>query len=145
LTIHKSYHIYNESGISVPFESEHLIKVIHLLQQKESCRFEQIELVFVDDETIRTINRKYLNHDFITDIITFPFHDEGEMIEGTLYCCSPQILRQAGDFQETFDNEILRVVIHGLLHLIGYGDHTSMEKQIMRNLEDTYIKIFRSS
>lgn len=145
MTIHKSYHIYNESGISVPFESEHLIKVIHLLQQKESCRFEQIELVFVDDETIRTINRKYLNHDFITDIITFPFHDEGEMIEGTLYCCSPQILRQAGDFQETFDNEILRVVIHGLLHLIGYGDHTSMEKQIMRNLEDTYIKIFRSS
>ncbi|MDG5766491.1 rRNA maturation RNase YbeY [Balneolales bacterium ANBcel1] len=134
-----SYCIFNESGISVPLDETYLKHVIKRIEEKESCSFFEIEVVFVDDDTILEMNRKYLGHDYVTDILTFPYEDHSKPLEGTLYCCAQQIARQAAEHGEPFDIEVKRVVIHGLLHLVGYDDASEAEKHDMRRLENFYL------
>ncbi len=135
-----AYNTFNESGLSVPFDDFLLQRIITLLEYYEKCQFKEIEVVFVDEKKIIETNRQYLNHDYITDIITFPYGDETDLLEGTLFCCAAQIKRQAKEFEVSFENEVLRIVIHGLLHLIGYDDATDERRSVMRTLEDKYIR-----
>ena len=138
-----SYHIFNESGIHIPFDEEQLVRVIHYIQNHESCHFVTVEVVFVKDQDILQINRTYLNHNDITDIITFPWHDESSLPEGTLYCCATQIQRQSEEYEVPFKTEILRIVIHGLLHLVGYDDQTEEQRRQMHILENKYITLYQ--
>lgn len=137
--------IFNESGVIVPFDINSLLFIIGELEKRESCSFQWIEIVFVTDKKILELNKKYLNHDYITDIITFPYHEDAELPEGTLFCCAPQIERQADEYQTDYKTEIIRVVIHGLLHLAGYNDFNSEEKKEIRRLENQYIEIYHNA
>ncbi|MFO8030318.1 MAG: rRNA maturation RNase YbeY [Cyclonatronaceae bacterium] len=137
-----SFQVFNDSGMEVSFDETHLERLISVLNIGEKRNFELIEVVFLNSDAILKINREYLGHDYVTDIITFPYHKAGNGIEGTLYCCAAQIKSQSNEFNVSFESEVLRVVVHGLLHLIGYNDRTGQERQHMHQLENKYMTLF---
>ncbi len=140
-----TFEIFNQTAESIPFGKEELVYVIELIQERESRNFYRVEVVFVDDNEILEINSRYLGHDYVTDIITFPYHDDNAPVEGTLFCCITQIKRQSQELNTRFKTEVLRVVIHGLLHLVGHVDTTDFQRDQMHALENKYIKFFQDS
>lgn len=94
---------------------------------------------FVPREKIVEINKRYLNHNYPTDIITFDY-SEGNKIGGELFICPEVVKTNARDLSVSYDSELNRVVIHGILHLLGYNDGTKEEKATMRYKEDECLK-----
>ena len=139
--------IFNISGISIPIKESDAIFISKLVQAHQKCEFELIELVFVDEQEITRINNTYLNHNYVTDIITFRLDDgmDNSAIEGTIYCCAQRISEQASEFNQTQKDEFLRVMIHGFIHLIGYSDQTLEEKKTMTTLEDYFLDLYYNS
>ncbi|MEX0770410.1 MAG: rRNA maturation RNase YbeY [Balneolaceae bacterium] len=134
--------VFNPSYFDLPIDESTLLNILAQIEQGEKAAFSLLEVVYVDEDEIIRINQKYLDRDFITDIISFRY-DEGEAnqsIEGTLYCCAPRIAEQASEFGASRAEEFYRVFIHGLLHLIGYDDQSNVEKEQMTLLEDQYLK-----
>ena len=99
-----------------------------------------ISVVFCSDEALLAINRQYLQHDYLTDIITFDY-SEGETISGDLMISIDTVRSNAELYGTSFRDELMRVIIHGILHLCGYGDKTPEEEKQMRALEDKYLAI----
>lgn len=135
--------IFNTTTLNLPCEETDCIKVFELVAKHEQANFELVEVAYVDEQEIIRINKKFLNKDYITDIISFRYdEDESDAnIEGTLYCCLPRIIDQAKEFNQSSDRECLRILTHGLLHLIGYDDQTGTEKKEMTRLEDLYLSM----
>jgi probable rRNA maturation factor len=100
----------------------------------------EISIVFVGDEMIRDLNKSYLHHNDITDVISFPLEEQDDRIEGEVYICIEQAVRQAREFGVSLSNEVSRLVIHGILHLMGYDDAAPDEKSVMSDKEDRYLK-----
>lgn len=101
-----------------------------------------INIVFCSNEYLLDYNRRFLNHDYYTDIITFPF--EESPISGELYISVDQVKIQANELGESFDKEILRVIIHGILHLLGLNDKTKSEQLEIRDAENKAIDLYYS-
>ena len=99
-----------------------------------------LNVIFCSDECLKEINIKYLNHDYYTDIITFDYCVE-KIVSGDLYISIDRVKENSKIFNESFINELNRVVIHGVLHLCGYNDKTEADQKIMRNLENKYLAI----
>ena len=136
--------IFNTSGIEIPINISDAFLILQHIQIHQQCEYQLVELVFVDEDEITRINNKYLNHNYVTDIITFRLDDEldNSAIEGTMYCCAQRIIEQASEFNQPAKEEFLRVMIHGLIHLLGYNDQTATEKKEMTFLEDHFLKLF---
>lgn len=105
----------------------------------EKRKARELNIVFVSDRDIRKLNRRYLSHDANTDVISFRL-DEAERIEGEVYVSLDQAARQAKVYGVRVKDEIRRLVIHGILHLVGYRDDTMKKKEQMHSLEDKYLK-----
>lgn len=97
--------------------------------------------IFVNDKYIRQINKEFLEHDYYTDVIAFDYR-EGEIINGEIYIGVETVRRNTKIYGSTLRNEILRVMIHGVLHLIGYNDKNEVEKKEIGRKEDEYINKF---
>lgn len=100
-----------------------------------------LNYIFCSDAYLLTINRTYLGHDTLTDIITFDNAENGAEIEGDIYISVERVNDNAEKFRTTFDAELHRVMVHGLLHLVGYKDKTANQKKIMRKKETTYLSL----
>jgi len=100
-----------------------------------------INYIFCDDEYILEINKQYLDHDYYTDIISFDY-SVGNELHGDIFVSVDRVRENASDFNVTFDEELKRVVIHGILHYCGYKDKSEDEERIMRQKEDEKIKMF---
>jgi rRNA maturation RNase YbeY len=101
----------------------------------------QLNFIFCSDRYLHKLNLEYLQHDTLTDIITFD-HSEAEYeISGDIYISIDRVKNNAAEFKTTIKNELHRVMIHGILHLIGYTDKTAQEKQIMKAKEDYYLSL----
>ncbi|GMT44454.1 MAG: endoribonuclease YbeY [bacterium] len=96
---------------------------------------------FCSDEFLLKINREYLQHDWLTDIITFPLSTRPEIISGEIFISIDRVCENAFALQTSFEREFTRVLIHGVLHLLGYDDHTDEEKRIIRSKEDYYLSL----
>ena len=107
--------------------------------QKEGFSIGELNYIFCDDEYLLEINRDYLNHDYYTDVIGFQY-SQGSDLTGDIYISVDRITENAKENQTEFKNELARVMIHGVLHFMGYGDKTELEKQKMTELEDFYLK-----
>ena len=105
----------------------------------ENAILGDLSLIFSSDKYLLKINQDYLNHDFYTDIITFDY--ELENITGDLFISYERVLDNSTTHNTSVENELNRVVVHGLLHLIGYGDKSESESKTMRQLEDKYLSI----
>lgn len=103
----------------------------------------EVGYLFCDDEHILAVNREYLGHDYYTDIITFDYC-EGDTLSGDLFISIDTVRENALYYQVEFASELDRVMVHGLLHLIGYDDHTEEQQALMRKKEDYYLR-FKSS
>jgi len=98
----------------------------------------EITIIFCTDEYLYKINKKQLNHDYYTDIITFNYNVEA-IISGDLFISADRVKDNARELQLNYKQELLRVIIHGVLHLCGYNDKSKAEEFLMRKLEDHYI------
>ena len=101
----------------------------------------QLDYIFCDDAYLLEINNKYLEHDTYTDIITFDYTD-GKNISGDVFISIDRVKENAKTFSVSFDAELRRVMAHGILHLLGYGDKSEDEAVIMRAKEDEKMELF---
>lgn len=100
-----------------------------------------INFILCSDEYLLKVNQEYLNHDTYTDIVTFDNSEEEDSIDGDIFISIDRVKENAIKFNKTEDEELHRVIIHGVLHLIGYGDKTKALKAQMREMEDSYLAI----
>jgi len=100
-----------------------------------SKSLENINYIFCSDDYLLEINQQFLNHDFYTDILTFDSSEEPEKIEADIFISIERVYENAKLNNSTFQDELHRVMAHGLLHLIGYDDKTDEEKKVMREKE----------
>ena len=103
----------------------------------------EINIIFCSDPYILDLNIKSLNHHFFTDIITFDYC-EGDILSGDLYISVDTVRANAEFYNTDFDNELYRVIVHGLLHLIGYDDHSDEEIAVMRSKEDFCLNLLQN-
>lgn len=111
------------------------------LAKKEGFSIGDINYIFCDDEYLLKINLEYLNHDTLTDIITFDYVDNG-ILSGDIYISIERVRENAVIFSVPFEQELHRVLAHGVLHLCGYKDKTEADASIMRKKEDSAIQLF---
>ena len=104
---------------------------------QEGKSVKALQFIFCTDAYLHEINLKYLKHDTLTDIITFPYLEDP--IESDIFISIERIQENAEAFGTTFEKELHRVIIHGVLHMIGYTDKTPQEKEIMTQKENEYL------
>jgi len=117
-------------------------KLIKELVVDEEKELGEISIIFTSNEHILEINRTFLNHHYFTDVITFP-ESKRDRISGDIYISLDQVRMNSKRYNTAFIDEVTRVVIHGILHLIGYEDDTEEKKMIMREKEDSYLRRFK--
>ena len=100
-----------------------------------------IAYIFCNDEYLGSMNEKYLKHDTLTDIITFDYSEKG-IYSGDIFISIERVTENAGSFNATLNQELGRVMVHGVLHLSGYKDKTPEDKKMMRSKEDFYLATF---
>lgn len=103
-----------------------------------------ISFIFCSDDYLLNVNKQYLNHDFYTDIITFDYV-ENNVISGDIFISFDRVKENAIEFKTGFENELSRIIIHGVLHLLGYKDKAKKDKQLMTKKEDFYLNVLSNS
>ena len=115
-----------------------LVKWIGDVVSSEGFQVGEINYIFCDDSYLNKINQEFLNHDTFTDVISFDY-TLGKEVSGDIFISIERVLENAEKFNEVFENELHRVMIHGILHFMGYKDKTKKEKTLMRTKEDENI------
>ncbi len=115
-------------------------KWLRLVAESEIRRIGDISIIFCSDNYILDINRRYLGHDYFTDIITFDYC-EGDRLSGDLFISVDSVRENSVEYGTEFKDELNRVIVHGILHLIGYDDHTEEDVKVMRSKEDYYLSL----
>ncbi|MFH1321043.1 MAG: rRNA maturation RNase YbeY [Bacteroidota bacterium] len=125
---------------------------------RENNQAGNINYIFCNDEYLNKLNRKYLKHSTLTDILTFDYsekkddgrgtgdenlNDKKNIITGDIFISIDRVKENAKKYNNKFKDELHRVMIHGILHLLGYNDKTSSEKAIMREKEDFYLSLLK--
>lgn len=113
---------------------------LKMVAGSEIRKIGDINVIFCSDNYILDVNMKYLQHDFFTDIITFDYC-EGKVLSGDLFISVDSVRENSIEFGTDFEEELHRVIVHGVLHLIGYDDHTDEDKKVMRQKEDYYLQM----
>ena len=130
----------------VPFRLLQRTQIRDLLKQlclQEKTQIESLTYVFCSDDYLLEINQQYLKHDFYTDIITFDLSPSKEAaVVGEIYISIDRVRENARGMGVTIQKELLRVILHGALHLCGYKDKSAGEKIAMRKAEDRYLALF---
>ena len=116
------------------FAKAWLLKVI----EEEEIQLGEINYIFCDDDYLHKINLDFLQHDTLTDIISFDY-TTGNVISGDIYISTQRVADNAKDFKTLFKNELSRVMVHGILHYCGYKDKSDEDVALMRSKEDYYI------
>ena len=109
--------------------------------ESESKEFVEVSYIFCSDERLREMNVEFLDHDYYTDVITFPYAEDA--VHGDVFVSSERVADNAQALGVPFEHELCRVLVHGVLHLAGYPDKTEDAARVMREREDFYLaKIF---
>lgn len=129
-----------ETDFSLP-DKEAISSWISKVIQSENKNEGEISYVFCDDKYLHKINLEYLQHDTLTDIISFDY-SVGNELNGDIFISVERVKDNATDFNVSFDEELKRVLIHGILHYCGYKDKSESDEAIMRSKEDEKISMF---
>ncbi|WP_310555305.1 rRNA maturation RNase YbeY [Flavobacterium sp.] len=129
-----------ELDFEIPNEEQYSCWISNVILSEEKSEGE-INYIFCDDDYLLDLNQKHLNHDTLTDIISFDY-SLGKEIHGDVYISIERVRENAEDFKVSFDEELRRVMIHGILHYCGFKDKTVSDEQLMRTKEDEKIKMF---
>lgn len=131
--------IFYEDIEILDLSSEFFVSWLTEVCKLEKKKLGEVSLIFCSDDYLLEMNKEYLDHDYYTDIITFDYSDH--LISGDLFISIDRVRDNAKQNTVLEKNELYRVVVHGVLHLIGYGDKTKQEELEMRSLEDKYLHI----
>jgi len=135
----------NETAeFDIPNESEVLQFLQFILEKRYNKKQYFINFIALNSEDIIQVNKKYLNHDYSTDVISFDYSLEYGFLSGDIFVC-PEVVQQNSDHYETsYFDEMLRVLIHGLLHFLGFDDKKDIERLSMTEEEEVCIELFRT-
>ena len=136
------FHIEGEIRFKQPKKGL-LRQVVGVLAATEKRTIGDLNIIFCSDEHLLGINNSYLKHNYFTDVITFDYSQE-KTISGDIFISVDRIRDNASSFHQSFEIELNRVIIHGILHLCGYGDKTPEEVTKMRSKEAKYLKEFQN-
>ncbi len=128
----------NPFDVNIRKTSQWILKIIELHHKSAG----DLNIIFCDDEFLREMNVKFLKHNYYTDIISFPLGSD--KIEGELYISTERVLDNSKKFKIDFEWELLRVIIHGILHFLGYSDKTAATKKEMRAKEDEALNYYKN-
>lgn len=132
---------YYNQDVDFKFSGKRLTsKWLTLVAESEIRRIGDIAVIFCSDDYILQINQQYLSHDYYTDIITFDY-SEGDKLSGDLFISIDTVRANAEEYGTDFKDELNRVIVHGILHLIGYDDHNDKDIAVMRKKEDYYLSL----
>ncbi len=123
-------------------ERSRLKSFLPSLFKKEKQQLAELQYIFCSDDYLLSINKKYLDHDFYTDIITFDLSEPGQAINAEIYISVDRVRDNARSFGTSLRKELHRVIFHGALHLSGYRDKNQQEQQLMRKKEDQYLALY---
>tara|TARA_R110002012_G_scaffold283090_2_gene473191 strand:- start:139738 stop:140157 length:420 start_codon:yes stop_codon:yes gene_type:complete len=135
--------------ISFNYENDFEIENIQKLQTwiervivSEDFELGEINYIFCDDDYLHNLNVEYLDHDTLTDVISFDY-TVGNILQGDIYISTERVADNASDFKVIFSDELHRVMVHGVLHYCGYKDKTEAESKAMRSMENHYLKLLK--
>ena len=129
----KNLHIYS---VQKKIKRSKVHDFIKSLSVELNFLVSNLEINFISGEDIHAINKSYLKHDYTTDIITFNYSDSLQKIDGEIFISIDDALSNSKKFRVTLSEELVRLVIHGILHLLGYDDQNLTDKKIMKRLEN---------
>jgi rRNA maturation RNase YbeY len=138
----KNLTIDSEKGIRINKALIH--SAIKSLKSELEITISSLSIVFLNSEGIKEINKQYLNHDFSTDIITFNYSGDNKDLDGEIFISIEDALENSKRFGCTVDNELFRLIIHGLLHMVGFDDHTIPERNVMTKNENKYLTVLEN-
>jgi probable rRNA maturation factor len=125
-----------------PVRRDRLIGAVRRIVHEAGIRQADISLAVVDNPTIHHLNRRHLDHDYPTDVLSFVFHRDQDRLEGEVIVCADMAAERAPEFGWSLEDELLLYVIHGALHLVGYDDKQADERHAMRDKERDYLRCF---
>ncbi|MFA6569742.1 MAG: rRNA maturation RNase YbeY [Bacteroidota bacterium] len=128
--------VFNSSG-KQPLPNKKLADVVRIVLKKEKIKKAKINIVLVDNDELRKLNKKFLNHNYNTDVISFDISEE--FLEGEIYISVDKAIEQTDEYKVSLTKELMRLAIHGALHLAGYDDSTNNERNKMTALENAYL------
>lgn len=130
--------------VAVPtlFDQKKITKGLKTIAKNHNSKIENLNYIFCSDEYLLNINKTYLDHDYYTDIITFPYQ-QGSIVEGDIFISVDRVLDNANTEKVETINEFYRVISHGLLHLLGYKDKSEDDQKKMSAAEDQSISIIQ--
>jgi probable rRNA maturation factor len=129
------------SDFKLPLSKKSVMELVSKVMYGEDCAINEIIINFVKDSELKKINNRYLKHNYYTDIITFPYNDNKQAIDGELFISADTVRKNAEFYGAGVKSELKRVIIHGCLHLAGYDDRTKKQKELIRNKENYYLSI----
>ncbi len=133
---------FTDDIAGLPLKIKEVRELLIFVSECEKTAVASLDVLFVGAEHIRALNIRFLNHDYETDVITFPLHTAGESIEGEIYICAHVAEKQAVKFNVPYREELMRLIIHGMLHLAGYNDAKNSERKIMMDLGEKYLDYY---
>jgi probable rRNA maturation factor len=135
--------VFFNEDIDFKFQGKNNFKSwLKKVSEKEGLKINNLNYIFCSDEYLHKINLEYLDHDTYTDIITFDNSEEESIVEGDIFISIDRVKENCFTLNTVFEEELKRVIVHGLLHLCGYEDHSPKDKAEMRRLESEYILNF---
>jgi len=138
----KTIHFHYENiDFQLSDESKYL-NWVKMVFEENKARYATINYIFCDDEYLLDVNHQYLNHNYYTDIISFPYAEHPEPVSGDIFISVDRVKDNAVTIGVTFENELRRVMAHGILHFLGYKDKKVEDQKMMRSKENEMIHLF---
>ncbi len=137
----KNVFVYNEKGIRVDKKS--VQSIAKLIAAELKLYLKSLEFNFISSKTMIEVNKNYLKHNYSTDIITFDYSDEKNILDGEIFISVQDAVENSKKYHVSADNELLRLITHGILHLIGFDDTTGAKRKKMKIVENDVIQKFQ--
>ena len=131
-TYNTDFSLNNESAVA---------KLLDTIIVSKGKSIDKFFFYFVSETKMQQVNSNHLNHDFVTDVITFDYSDD-KVIRAEAFICPSEVLKNAKRYKQHAENEVVRVILHALLHVLGYDDKTKNSRQEMRKQEDSFLAAF---
>jgi len=131
--------VINDFNESINYKSKHIEKLCITVLNSEKCKKASILIILSCRELVHKLKKKYFDLDHYTDVIAFNLENKNEPIDGEVYISIDDVLENSKTYSNSFNDEFKRVLIHGVLHLLGYDDKEKDDIKIMRSLEEKYL------
>ena len=131
--------ILNDYSGFLCYNDDSIKKISKKVLTSEKCHEGKVSIILSNKKYLNKLKKKYFNLDVFTDVIAFNLEDKNDCLDGEIYISIDDVKENAKIYSNSFNNEFSRILIHGILHLVGYDDDNEKEKKIMKNLEDKYL------